>query len=130
MRSRRRASPPKSRGLAPEVAFPLIGAEARRPLRMVLHCDGGETRIFALERRGYWVRIVDQDVRSLMTRKVQSWNRSSVPIFFEIALLPESSLFPNRALNPPRRGRCPPRRNRACTRAQLAERAASSTMQT
>jgi hypothetical protein len=33
------------------------------PARMVLRSDGGETRIFTLEPTGYWVRVVDQDVR-------------------------------------------------------------------
>jgi hypothetical protein len=29
---------------------------------MVLHSDGGETRIFSLEQTGFWRRVVDQDV--------------------------------------------------------------------
>jgi hypothetical protein len=32
--------------------------------RMVLRSEAGETRIFALEPTGYWVRVVEQDVRS------------------------------------------------------------------
>jgi hypothetical protein len=33
------------------------------PARMVLRSDSGETRILTLQQTGYWVRVVDQDVR-------------------------------------------------------------------
>jgi hypothetical protein len=31
------------------------------PARMVLHSDGGATRIFTLERTGFWRQVADQD---------------------------------------------------------------------